>query len=216
MGLASALCGVALVLLMDTSNSVNDPEFALQRNGTAAAFESPEVLQAIRLSSGVAVAVVDFGDHAETMLEWRIVTTEGDAREFAETLRILPRNRRNSGQTATGDGIHRALQLLSDPPCDPEARMIDISTDGESNIGRDPREQRNRAVDMRVRINGLGVMTSPGRVPAEWLRENVTTPPMPATETEPHIRAGFAIDIRDWADFAQAIRRKIVFELAGM
>jgi len=59
---ASTMVAVQLVLAVDVSGSVSQDRFELQREGYAAAFRSPEVLQAIRSTAtgSIAVAVLQW------------------------------------------------------------------------------------------------------------------------------------------------------------
>jgi len=69
-----SLCAVALVLLMDSSDSIAPNEFSLQRDATAAALEHPDVVRAIEDVGGVAVLTASFGWKPEIMTPWRIVS----------------------------------------------------------------------------------------------------------------------------------------------
>ncbi len=106
--------------------------------------------------------------------------------------------------TATGDAVVHALNLLDGPlPCEPDSRVIDLSTDGENTSGNIlPQVARDDAISRGVRINGIGIR-APSRQesPAEWVRQNLMTP------------GGFVLDVEDWRDFELAIRRKLVVEI---
>src|SRR5262245_13619352 len=57
---------LALVLLTDVSNSMDDREYALVKEGYKAAFSDPEIIQAILSNSkGIAVSYVEFAGKDE-------------------------------------------------------------------------------------------------------------------------------------------------------
>ncbi len=75
------------VLAVDASSSVSAAEFELQIQGLAQAFRDPRVLQAIRASGdlGLAVSLVQWSDNRKQFLavDWTLVTSPEDALAFA-------------------------------------------------------------------------------------------------------------------------------------
>ena len=104
-----------LVLLVDVSASVDDGEYRLQTNGLAAAFESPQVLSAIRAlpPGGMAVCVVQWADHAhqQRTVDWTLLEREADAVALAKRIAAMPR-RIKGGHTALGDALAFALNEI--------------------------------------------------------------------------------------------------------
>jgi len=207
-----AACALAIVLLMDTSGSYTDAQYATQRDGTSAAFTSEQILGAVRHSGGIAVTVIEFDNQVVTRIGWRILNDEADSRRLASDISALPRQRKDG--TSTGDGMAVALHALQNPPCEPDSRMIDISTDGRGFGTVQPSSVRDSAAAQRVRINAIMINTAHGDGDTEWLRENVLTPMIPGTDTQAAIAPGFLIEIRSWNDYTDAIRRKLILELA--
>jgi len=75
---------IELVLAVDVSGSVDGAELALQREGLAAAFRDPEVIDAITaLPRGVGVALVVWAGVQETAVAWRRLTDSASAEDFA-------------------------------------------------------------------------------------------------------------------------------------
>jgi hypothetical protein len=93
--LAATPVSVQLVLAVDVSGSVSEDRFELQREGYAAAFRNPAVLQAIRSTSTGSIAVA--------MLQWtgpalHVVAADWTALTTQLRLNALPR--RSSGRRA--------------------------------------------------------------------------------------------------------------------
>lgn len=202
MSLAGLVCA-ALFLLADVSGSVEDNHYILQRDGTAAAFESEEVLTAVARRP-VAVAYAEFSHTFRVRVEWRVLQTPDDARRFAADLRSVRRS--FAGSTDTGNALEDALRLLGSVPCDAVERTIDVVSDGAADDLDKVHQMRDRAVEMGVRINALAIYTR-YREPGRWMAENVVTP---EGDTAP---AGFVIEADGWDQFRLAFRRKLIMEI---
>lgn len=197
-------CAVALVLLLDTSGSIHKSEYELQRDGTAAAFESEEIGRVIDRAGGVAVTVVEFASRTRHVLPWRLITAREESRRFAADLRATERG--ISGSTATAIALDEAVRLFDTAPCEPDEKVIDVSTDGPPDNDQNVPAARDRAFAAGIKINGIGVFTHStpvGEAPSDFMRKDLITP------------GGFAIDVTNWADFEQAIRRKLILELSA-
>lgn len=190
-------CALALVLLLDASASILPPEWQLQTQGHAAAFEDPVVHRAIISGEGVAVTALSFSDGTGEMVAWRILRDETDAAGFAVALREAPRGIPSG--TNLGGALLVAMDRLDAAPCEADQRVIDLSTDGEANARR-AQEARARAEARGVRINAIGVGSAHA---CDWLRAHAVT------------SGGFVMEAPDWPSFAVAIRRKVTLELAG-
>lgn len=204
-------CLAAVVFLIDSSASIADRHFAMQREGTAAAFEDPHVMSVIETSEGVAVLVADFAYAATTRVDWTLLRTAGEARGLAALLRRMQRVDR-MGHTAIGHAIEHARQALRRAPCAPQLRVIDVSTDGIESLSRISIEAaRHAAAAAGITVNALvfnasdQIVGGPGQVAlmaeAEaWLRDNVVT--------------GFLRVVTEPAGYAEAFRRKFRTEIA--
>jgi hypothetical protein len=215
-----------LVLAADVSTSMDDLEVKLQRDGFAAAFRDPDVIQAIESGPNGRVAVAYFewsGPSLQTLIvPWTIIDGAASAHRFADTLSNWSEARAGAGERA-GTSISAALQfserLLAASGYVGARRIVDLSADGENNIGPQLRPVRARLLEMGVVINGLPILLGDpgvsateglgglGEVPelVHYFRESVIGGPgaflVPATET---------------GSFYQAIRQKLVTEIAGL
>lgn len=192
-------CAVALVLLMDVSASVSEAEWAKQRDGTAEAFSHPAIQRTIEnLDGGIAVKVLSFGGKAEVMVPWHTVKSAEQAADLAAKIKSTPRRAQLS--TEIGKAIDAATEQFATAPCEPERKVIDISTDGIASP-IPTQEARDRAQKAQITVNAIGVGTN---VEIEtFLRDHTIT------------EDGFAVISEGWDDFALAIRRKIIREIAG-
>ncbi len=106
-----------LVLAVDASSSVSTDEFNLQIQGLAEAFRDPRVLQAIRASGdlGVAVSLFQWSDNRKQILavDWTLVTDADQAVAFADEVSDTPRFL-IGGSTAIGGALKFAIRLLVD------------------------------------------------------------------------------------------------------
>ena len=87
-------------------------------------------------------------------------------------------------------------------PFQSSRRVIDISGDGANNRGRFAEEARDEAVRAGLVINGLPILTLEPELD-EYYRESVIGGP-----------GAFVIAVRSYEAFAQAIRSKLVTEIA--
>ncbi|MFB9971872.1 DUF1194 domain-containing protein [Pseudoroseomonas cervicalis] len=200
---AGAPVDVALVLAIDASGSIGEPEFRLQREGCAEAVTHPPCW---RRSGGplgrVAIAMVEWGaPGAETVLGWHAVSGAESAATLAAGLLAAPRSRQS--WNAIGDAIDHAAALLAACPHEATRRVIDLSGDGPDMRGLRPAAQaRDAAVDSGITINALAILTGrPGLV--EHYRDAVTGGP-----------GAFVQPAEGREDFARALRAKLVREIA--
>lgn len=194
-------CVLALVLVMDVSGSVDHHGYAVQRDGTAAAISHPETGRLIERIGPVAMMAVEYGSTSHITVPWHIIRNSAEARAFGDRVGRTERSP-DSGGTATGEAILFALEQLAQAPCMADQQVIDISTDGESNVGRNPQDARDQAIANEVRINGLAIRSPQGHGnPAEWIREHVITP------------GGFVIEVTEPSEYPDAMRRKLVLEI---
>lgn len=194
------ICAAALVLLLDASGSVSGPDWRAQLHGTAEALASGPVTRIIERGGPVAVTALAFSDTTHPLLPWVVITGHADALQAALTLGMQPRALH--GGTRLGEAVADALTALDAAPCAAEREVIDISSDGEA-PAVPAHAARAAAAERGVTINAIGIGRHAGGTPAEWLRDNAITP------------GGFSIAAESWADFGQAMRRKLAMELAA-
>ena len=193
----------ALVVAVDVSLSVDDGRYRLQRDGTAAAFESADFARALGTgpNGAVEVAVMEFSDPDRqiVVLPWTRLANAGDARQFAERLRRVRRS--SHGLTGIADALLAAQALLDEAPGPAARRIVDVSSDGISNIGPPVTEARDRLVDAGITINGLPILSE-----ESWLD----------TYYAEYVIGGdgaFVQPARGPDSFAEAMQRKLVREV---
>lgn len=194
---------IELVLAVDTSLSVNDKEFALQMNGIAAAFRSPEVIELIASGNGVAVTLLQWAGWAreERSVPWRLLNSPASILSFAEE--IAAAKRQGVGNlTAIGTALGAAIHEIETNDYAGQLKKIDLSGDGYSNAGPALEKMRNLADELGITVNGLAVLTDFDDLD-DYLRTQVVVGP-----------GAFVIEAADYEDFARAMKRKLLRELA--
>ena len=86
---------VKLVLAVDVSPSIDNGEYAVEREGTAAAFSDPDVIRAIQNGSlgRIAVSMIHFSSAQfnRVAVDWFIIRDRASALGFAQAIRNVPR-----------------------------------------------------------------------------------------------------------------------------
>ncbi|MCP1335936.1 DUF1194 domain-containing protein [Futiania mangrovi] len=195
-----------LVLALDTSESVNAEEFALQARGLAAAFVHPRVQQAIARAGegGVAIAVTQWAGFREqtVSIAWTHLRGEADAEALAARLAGLERAYIGGG-TGIAAALTHAAALFAGNGFDGQRRVIDLSGDGRENRGGDVASVRDAIVAQGIGINGLPILNE-DRFLYYYYRGNVIGGP-----------GAFAEIANDYEDFANAIVEKLVREIGA-
>ncbi len=116
---------MALVLAVDTSGSVSPSRFELQKQGYAAAFRNPQVLNAIReqASQSIAAVMVQWtGPRLHVVaVDWSMIRDAGSAEAFANAIEAVPRQLFGGGTSISG-AIDYSRLLLTQCPCHPVRR----------------------------------------------------------------------------------------------
>ena len=205
---ASSCLDVALVFAVDSSASVSRDEFALQQGGIAAAFRDAAVLSAISTAGRVAVSVLFWGSEGlpKQQSDWVIVEGKEAAEDFARTVESMPRQ--VTGDTGLGAGIMTALEKLNAADLCAARKIVNVSGDGEET--RAYRKQRrslppslvrNLADTQNIEINALAIANEEDDL-AVYYSENVITGP-----------DAFVMEVRNYGEFAEALRRKLIREI---
>lgn len=196
--------GTALVLLVDVSGSVDEKEYALQRDGIVSAFRDPAVVKAIwnQPYGTMAVTAVEWSDSQRVVVPWMFVNDAASAERFARA--VAATKRTSAGGTHIGDAIVFGLSLRDSCGCAAARYVFDVSGDGRSNGGRvSVDEARELAIAAGVTINGLAIVDDTEPDVADHYRE--------------HVAGGtgsFVIEANGFEDFARAMRQKLVLEVA--
>jgi hypothetical protein len=205
---------VALVLAVDISRSVDEDEARLQREGYRSAMTDPRLVEAIRggMTGGIAIAYVEWAgfEYQRLVLPWTRIGSQAQAESWASALAEAPRV--SLSWTSISAAIDFSRRTLAECPYEATRRVIDVSGDGVNNSGAPAEEARDRAVAEGITINGLPILNDRptfGRrppIPLDiYYRESVIGGP-----------GAFMIPAEDFNDFGQAVRRKLIREIAGL
>ncbi len=203
---------VALVLAVDISFSMDLDELALQRDGYVQAIRSAEVKQAISKGAvgRIAVTFVEWaGLQAQyVVIPWTVIDSEQAAEAFAEKLAEAPTRR--GRRTSVSGAIDLGVKMLGESGVTPLKKVIDISGDGPNNEGRPVTEARADALAKGITINGLPVMLKP---PGYFDIADLDIYYEDCVIGGP---GSFVIPIREKPQFREAVRTKLVLEIASL
>jgi hypothetical protein len=211
--LAAEAVDIELVLAVDVSLSMSPDELEIQRDGYAAALTHDRVLQAIAEGFHGKIAVTYFEWAGTTshhiIVPWTIIATREDAESVAKKLSAQPPN--SARRTSVSAALEFGADLFAESQFQGEKRVIDISGDGPNNQGAPIDLTRDELIKQGITINGLPLMTNGGLSSAydvsdldKYYADCVIGGP-----------GAFMIPVNDWSQFPEAIRRKLVLELAG-
>ncbi len=204
---------VELVLAVDASRSMQDFEQKIQRDGYIAAFRQKDVIRAIRegVHGKVAITYVEWAGSAmqRIIVPWMVVDSTETAEKFASLLAgPIPSTQ---SRTSISGAIDFGAALFENNGFKGLRRVIDVSGDGPNNNGRPVLEAKAQAIDKGITINGLPLMTR-GDFYSDWTVEDLDVYYTNCVIGGP---GAFMIPVNSWDQFPEAVRRKLVLELAG-
>ena len=192
---------------MDGSASVDFGEFGLMTGGLAAALRDPEIGAAVTAGphgTALLALLLWSGPGArELLIPWTRITSVAEAAAFGEAVAQAPRIVA-AGGTAIGEALAAGFALLAEAPGAPARLVLDLSGDGPSNAGRAPGPIRDLGVAAGITINGLAVLNEEPDLVAHYAEHVIGGP------------GAFVMDCADYADFAEAMRRKLLREARGV
>jgi Ca-activated chloride channel homolog len=195
---------LALVLAVDGSASVTYDEFNLIAGGMAAALRDKAVIAGLtggpaRLS--YACLLLWSGTGAQNVIvNWTRIASRSDALAFADDVDNMSRSTVTPGETAIGEALLRALTLLAEVPATPKRSVVDVIGDGRSNSGIPPGPIRDRMAGAGITVNGLCILHEEPDLLHSYTEEVIGGP------------GAFAVICKDYPDFAQAMKQKLVRE----
>jgi hypothetical protein len=202
---------VELVLAVDVSQSMDFGEHELQRQGYVAALLHPQVLSAIRsgIYGRVAIAYVEWGGSQSIMVPWTLVEDAGSARRFAEALASEPI--RTIRGTSISGALGYAAGLFEANGYEGFRRVIDVSGDGPNSSGAPVVPARDAVLEQGMIVNGLPIML---REPSYSF---YSIPDLDLYYADCVIGGpgSFVLPVDDPSQLADAIRQKLVLEIAG-
>jgi hypothetical protein len=197
-------CRLALALGFDVSSSVDETDYAIQRDGIVAALEAPEIRRAFLAPDGpVALAIFEWGGRGRQVLvvDWLLVREAADLDRVADVVRVRG-ELRPWEPTAIGAALAYARELFAAAPAC-AARTLDLSGDGQNNDWLAPARVYARQDFGDILVNGLAIGGHETDIAAYYASEVIRGP------------GAFVISARTHADFPPAIRRKLERELTG-
>ncbi len=204
---------VELVLLADASGSIDDAEILFQRRGYASAITDPAVIGAITqgLTQKIAVTYVEWGEASsqEVVVPWSIIDGPDSAAAFAKQLLETPR--KAFGPNAIGNALAAGQALIESNDIEGLRKVIDISGDSANNWGGVPITlARDTAVANQIVINGLAIL-------CRNCNGRPVTYDLEAAFEELIIGgpASFVVTAENRESFADAVRKKLLLEIAG-
>jgi uncharacterized protein DUF1194 len=205
---------VELVIAVDVSYSMDMDELAIQREGYAQAIVSKDFLQALSAGPRSKVAVTYFewsmsGDE-KIIIPWRVI--DGPESADAVAAEIMKTPVRRGSSTSISGAINFAAKLFEQNPYRGLRRVIDISGDGPNNDGAPVTGARDAAVEKGIIINGLPIMVKEPSL----LTTDIENLDLYYEDCVIGGPGAFIMTIRDREKFEQAIRTKLVREVAGL
>lgn len=213
-GLAQQV-SLELVLLADSTGSIDTQEINFQRRGYAAGIAHPDVVDAIVFSNTgkIAVTYVEWGGHNSQVViaPWAIITSQADADNFAATI-LSETMRRARGRNAIGAALLAGRELIQNNDIQGARRVIDMSSDtANSYNGPSVAAARDLITSEGITINGLPIpcrhcvqgSEASSRLERRY-REGIIGGP-----------GAFVVTVENMVDFAAAVRRKLVLEISG-
>jgi hypothetical protein len=237
-------CGVALMLLvwlqpavaqadglapstdanvltaLDVSDSIGQPDAALQFEGVAEAVLAAEFLEMVDAGEhgriGFAVYTWAAGRNLRVVVPWTLIGSADDAGRVAAALRRAAGQERASVTRPKVDGgpalvwyefrtdisaaIDHGRAMLTVAPYAARRAVLNLCANGEDNVGERPADARDRAVAAGLTVNALAL--GEGAQLGAYLRAEVQGGP-----------ASFVLEASAYADFTEAMLRKFLMDL---
>ncbi len=204
---------VELVLAVDVSYSIDLDELALQREGYAQAIISKEFLQALKSGPNGRISVTYFewaaSSDQKIIIPWRVI--DGPETADAVAAEILKTPIRRASRTSISGAINFAMPLFDENPHRGIRRVIDISGDGPNNNGSPVTVARDAAVEKGVIINGLPIMVKE----PSYSTMDIGNLDFYYEDCVIGGPGSFVVTIKERDKFKEAIRTKLVLEIAG-
>jgi hypothetical protein len=197
---AAASVDIELVIAVDVSYSMDPDELAVQREGYAQAIVSKDFLQALKAGPNGKISVTYFewsaASDQKIIIPWRLIDGPETADSVANEIMNAPIRR--GSRTSISGAIQFAMPLY-------------ISGDGPNNNGSPITPVRDEALGKGIVINGLPIMVKEPSLATtdienlDWYYEDcVIGGP-----------GSFVVAIQDRDKFQEAIRTKLLLEVAG-
>jgi hypothetical protein len=204
---------VELILAVDVSYSMDMDELAIQREGYAQAIISKEFLQALKTGPNGKIAVTYFewaaSSDQKIIIPWRVI--DGPETADAVANEIMKTPIRRASRTSISGAIYFAMPLFDENPYRGLRRVIDISGDGPNNNGAPVTGARDTALAKGITINGLPIMVKE----PSYSTMDIDNLDFYYEDCVIGGPGSFVVSIKDRDKFKEAIRTKLLLEVAG-
>ena len=204
---------VELVIAVDVSYSMDMDELAVQREGYAQAIVSKEFLQALKSLPIGKISVTYFewaaSSDQKIIIPWRVIDGPETADAVADEIMKTPIRR--ASRTSISGAIYFAMPLFDENPYHGLRRVIDISGDGPNNNGAPVTGARDAALEKGITINGLPIMVKE----PSYSTMDIDNLDFYYEDCVIGGPGSFVVSIKDREKFKEAIRTKLLLEVAG-
>jgi len=204
---------VELVIAVDVSYSMDMDELAIQREGYAQAIVSKEFLQALKTGPNGKISVTYFewaaSSDQKIIIPWRVI--DGPETADAVANEIMKTPIRRASRTSISGAINFAMPLFDENPYRGMRRVIDISGDGPNNNGSPVTVARDAALEKGITINGLPIMVKE----PSYSTMDIDNLDFYYEDCVIGGPGSFVVTIKDRDKFKEAIRTKLLLEVAG-
>jgi hypothetical protein len=204
---------VELILAVDVSYSMDMDELAIQREGYAQAIVSKEFLQALKSLPNGKIAITYFewaaSSDQKIIIPWRLI--DGPETADAVANEIMKTPIRRASRTSISGAISFAMPLFDEDPYHGPRHVIDISGDGPNNNGVPVVPVRDAALAKGITINGLPIMVKE----PSYSTMDIDNLDFYYEDCVIGGPGSFVVSIKDREKFKEAIRTKLLLEVAG-
>lgn len=211
------LVPVELVLLVDTSGSVDSTEYLLQKQGYEMAFRNTVLTDLIEAQGGIAVTYIEWSDadHQSVRIDWTRLDNVADCTTFANDIAAI--SREVQGETMLAPALAFGAQSISTNAYVGMKRVIDVSGDGRgenydyyltntgfsSYHGRPWNDVISDISGLVQQVNGICITTKPSVV--DFYRD-----------TLPQGNDAFMMQVDTFTQFEDAILQKLLREISEL
>src|SRR6266403_1638873 len=189
-------------------------ELAIQRERYAQAIVSKEFLQALETWPFGKISVTYFewaaSSDQKIIIPWRVI--DGPETADAVANEIMKTPIRRASRTSISGAINFAMPLFDENPYRGIRRVIDISGDGPNNNGAPVTGARDTALEKGITINGLPIMVKE----PSYSTMDIDNLDLYYEDCVIGGPGSFVLTIKDRVKFKEAIRTKLILEVAGL
>lgn len=207
-----------LILAADVSGSMDGTLGRLQRRGFAAALRSSDFWLAVDWGTErrIALSYFEWGDSGriDVVVPWTLIEQPSDALAVATVLETRRVSR--FAKTSISHALQFGLRFFDNNGFAGTRRVIDVSGNGPNNQGRSIEIARDAAVAAGITINGLPILLNLDE-PRGPFATGFDRRQLDRYYTNCVIggEGAFVQPVRELADFARAIQRKLITEVAA-